>query len=282
MQDKQRNDCAKLWIFREIAELRWWRHSPCLTATAVITDSHHRFLKRWHVDDVKNIAGDDQTTLMVYRNSANIACTFRYYVCLRLHDCDYCSAADGSDSCHAPTPSYFEEITHCRHKKLHWRWPSNPNGRSKFRNLGLFTFTRSQLTLRQWRRGWWRLPKIAQTAHIRRQKHRRNDQNRSKFCKYENLCLWDQAKHLEQLLCAATDDAAIDGIAHCFFPAITHNGFCFHIQKNNFSTTLTPQKKPSYTYCRVFCSFYLYENHRYYKKINHRYYKKKPFDIIRK
>ena len=94
-----------------------------LTATAVITDSHHRFSKRWHVADVKNIACDDQTTLMVHQNSANLACTFRIYVCLRLCDRDCCSAADGSGSCHAPAPSYFEEITRCLRQILQWRWP---------------------------------------------------------------------------------------------------------------------------------------------------------------
>ena len=75
---------------------------------AVITDSRHRFSKKWHVADVKNIAGDDQTILMVQRNSTNIACTFRIYVCLHLCDRDCCSAADGSGSCHAPAPSYFK------------------------------------------------------------------------------------------------------------------------------------------------------------------------------
>ena len=37
-----------------------------------------------------------------------------------------------------------------------------------------------------------------------------------------------------------------------YFPAITLNGFCFHISKNNFPTTPTPMEKPRYTYCRVF------------------------------
>ena len=37
------------------------------------------FLKSWHVADIKNIAGDDQATLMVELNSA-------IYVCLRLQD----------------------------------------------------------------------------------------------------------------------------------------------------------------------------------------------------
>ena len=41
-----------------------------------------------------------------------------------------------------------------------------------------------------------------------------DDQIRSKFHKYENLCLRDQAKRLEKLLFAATNDTAIDGIAH--------------------------------------------------------------------
>ena len=59
----------------------------------------------------------------------------RFYVCLRLHDRDCCSAADGNSSCHAPTPLYFEEMTLCQHKKLHWRWPGNPNGRLKLCNL---------------------------------------------------------------------------------------------------------------------------------------------------
>ena len=144
-------------IFREIAKWRRWRHAPWLMATAVITNSCHRFSKRWHVADIKNFAGDDQTTLMVHRYSANIACIFRIYVCLRLCYRDCCFAADGSGS--------------CRRQKLHWRWPGNPNGRSKFRNLGMFTFTWLQLTrrLRDWR---W-LPDIAQTARCRRQKHRR-------------------------------------------------------------------------------------------------------------
>ena len=114
----------------------------------------------------------------------------------------------------APAPSYFEEMTRFWRKKIHWSWPGNPNGRSKFRNLGLFTFTRSQLTRRL--RRWWRLPEIAQTARNGCQIHRQDDQDRSKFRKYENVCLRDQAKRIEQLF-AATNDAVIDDIANCFF-----------------------------------------------------------------
>ena len=120
------------------AKWRWWRRALSLTATAVITDSRHHFSKRWHVAVVKTIAGDNKATLMVHRNSANIACTFRSYVCLRLHDRDCCYAANCNSSCHAPAPLYFKEMTRCRHQKLHWRWPGNPNDRSKFRFIYVY------------------------------------------------------------------------------------------------------------------------------------------------
>ena len=138
-QNRRRNDRAKLWIFRKIAKCRWWR-----------------FSKRWHVADVKNITGNNQATLMVDRHSANIAYSFWFYVCLRLQDRDCCSVADGNGSYYGLGPSFFEEMTCCRHHKLHWRWPGNHNGRLKFCNLHLFTFTRSKVTLC----GWWKLPEI--------------------------------------------------------------------------------------------------------------------------
>ena len=99
------------------AKWRLWRHASRLTATAVITASRHHFSKRWHIADVKNITDDDQANLMVHQNSTNMAYTFRFYVCVRLRNRDCCSVADGNGSCHSPTPSYFEEITRCRHKK---------------------------------------------------------------------------------------------------------------------------------------------------------------------
>ena len=45
-QDRRRNECAKWWIFHEIAKWRRWRHAPRLMATAVIMNSRHRFSKR--------------------------------------------------------------------------------------------------------------------------------------------------------------------------------------------------------------------------------------------
>ena len=175
-QDRRRNERAKLLIFREIAKRRRWRHAPWLTATAVITDSHYRFSKRWHVADIKNIAGD-QT--MVHRWSIEIPQISRVsfaftsvYVCAIATVVPRLTVAAVATHPH----SRISRRWRCRRQILQWRWPANPNGRSNFRNLGLFTFTRSQLTLQRQLRGWWHLPEIAQTADVkngRRQKHRR-------------------------------------------------------------------------------------------------------------
>ena len=216
-------------------------------------DSHHRFSKRWHVADVKYIAGDDQTTLMVHRNSANLACTFRIYVCLRLCDRDCCSAADYSGSCHAPAPSYFEEMTRCRRQILHWRWPGNPNDRSNFRNLGLFTFTRSQLTLRRQLRGWWRLSEIAQTADVkngRRQNIVGDDQDRSKFRKFMPT-ISSKASRKTSFCCYELRRDWRHCAPFTFLLSLV-TAFAFTFRNIISQRPPTPMEKPRYTYCRVF------------------------------
>ena len=65
-----------------------------------------RVLDRWSFVHIKNIAGDDQATLMDHQNSANITYTFRFYVCLRLRDHDWCFTADDNSSCHRLAPSF--------------------------------------------------------------------------------------------------------------------------------------------------------------------------------
>ena len=81
-------------------------------------------------------------------------------------------------SCHFSTIWYVADV------KNHRWWPGNPTGQSKFRNLRLFTLTRSQLTRRQRLRGWQRFLEIAQMACCQRQTHRRrwpgNPNGRSK------------------------------------------------------------------------------------------------------
>ena len=79
-----------------------------------------------------------------------------------------------------------------------------------------------------------------------------DDQDGSKLIKYENLCLRDQAKRLELFLFAATNDVAIDGIAHRLLSCYHLQRLLFSHSKNNFSTTLTPTGKPRYTYCSFF------------------------------
>ena len=91
---------------------------------------------------------------------------------------------------------HFSMIWHVADiKKNRRRWPGNPNGQSKFRNIRLFTLTRSQLMLRrqlrQWVRGWRRLAKIAQRRrHCRHQTHcRRWPGNPNARSKFHNLLL---------------------------------------------------------------------------------------------
>ena len=90
------------------------------------------FFKRWHIADIKNIAGDDQATLTVYRNSTNIAHTFRFYVYKIATDAPQLMAASW-DSSHGT------QLT----SKQCWRWSGNTKDRSKFRKLPKFTPMRS-------------------------------------------------------------------------------------------------------------------------------------------
>ena len=160
-QDRRRNEHAKLWIFRELERV----------ATCSTTDSNGSYhgLAPSFFEEMTRCRR--QNHCRRWPDNPNGASKFRkyhvYLPLLRLRDRDRCSAADSS--CHAPAPSYFEEMTCCWCQKLHWRWPGNPNGRSKFRNLGLLTLTRSQLPLWRWLSGWWRLSEIAQKARSRRQ-----------------------------------------------------------------------------------------------------------------
>ena len=136
--------------------------------------------------------------------------------------------------------------------KTYWRWPGNPNARSKFRNLCLFTFTRSQLTL--WRRlcGRWRLPEIAQTARSRRKKHRQDDQDMIEIPRIRKCMPTWSSKRLKKIFVFCYE--RLRNWLRCLLVFS-----CYHAQRllfshstNNLSTTLTPTDKPRYTYCRVF------------------------------
>ena len=111
-QNRWWNEHSKLWIFCVIVKWRWWRHAAQLTATTVATDSCCRFSKTWHVADIKNIVWDDQATLMVDWNSANIVYTVWFYVCLHLRDRDCCSAADGNGTIATDSHCHFSKTWH--------------------------------------------------------------------------------------------------------------------------------------------------------------------------
>ena len=128
MQNRWRNEHAKFWVLREMAKWTVASDDPWLMATAVATNSRLRFSNRWHVANIKNIAGDDQETLMVHQNSR-----YRAYLPilplfmstrLRLVLC-------GNGSCHGLVPYFFEEVKCCQRQNHHRRWPGNSNGRSK-------------------------------------------------------------------------------------------------------------------------------------------------------
>ena len=111
---------VKFWVFHKMEAVA--TDASWLTATAVAMDSWRRLPKRsfkWHVADGKNIAGNNQATLRVNRNSANIA---QYFKILSLRDRKWCFTADGSGGCHGLAPLSSEEITgmtHCWRQKHH-------------------------------------------------------------------------------------------------------------------------------------------------------------------
>ena len=146
-----------------------------------------------------------------------------------------CFMTDGNGSCYETAPSFFEEMTRCRRQKHHRRWPGNLNGWSKFRNIRLFTFTRSQLMLQRRHHSWRQLPEVAQTACSRRKKNiasgdlamTRIDRN-SVIAKCMPMGSSRTSQKTSFLLLG---HHRYDSIVHCFFPTITCNGFCYHLRK---------------------------------------------------
>ena len=160
----------------------------------------------------------------------------------------------GSGSCHTPAPSYFEEITRCQRKKLDWRWPGNPNGRLKFRNLGLFTFTRSQLTLRRQLRGFWRSLKQHVTDVKNIAGMTRIDRNSANTKIYDYEIKQNVLKNFFFLLRMPPRLTALRTV---FFSCFHWQRLLFSHSKNNFSTTLTPPKNRDIHIVEFFCRFYL-------------------------
>ena len=105
-----------------------WRQWQLLWTRAIV-------FRRDDFADVKNNTGIDQATLIVDRNSADIAYTFWFYVCLNLRDRNWCSAADGSVSWHWFAPSFYEDTKNIT---------GDDQDQSKFQNNPIYAYAIKQ------------------------------------------------------------------------------------------------------------------------------------------
>ena len=120
-------------------------------------------------------------------------------------------------------------MTCCRRKKLHWTWPGNPNGRSKFRNLGLFMFTTNAPAAAPRRmassgdRSNGTLPTLKTSPAMTK-----IDRNSANTKIYAYKIKQSVSKNFFLLL---RTTPRLTALCTVNFPAITCNGFCFHIRK---------------------------------------------------
>ena len=151
----------------------------------------------------------------------------------------------------------------CRRQAHRRRWPGNPNGRSKFRNLFAYASKIATNALA----AASRLTEIVQTARCRRWKYRQRwpgaDQDLLKFHIYENICLQDQAKPLEKHLVAVWSPPLW---WHCalFFSY-------YHSQRLLFSPMIISRRpwlspKNQDIHIEEFLDSIYSKNHRYYNK----------------
>ena len=126
-----------------------------------------------------------------------------------------------------------------------------PNGRSIFRNLVLFTFTRSQLTLHGGSAAGWWLPEIAQTARNRRQniagttRINRDTTNTKIYAKGSSKT----SRNTSFLRLRTTP--RLTALRTVFFLLSLATAFVFTFQKS-FLDDLDPTEKPRYTYYSFF------------------------------
>ena len=148
------------------------------------------------------------------------------------------------DSCHGPTPSIYEEMTRCRCKKHHWRWPGNPNGRSKFHKYRAYL-----PILRQWDRDWCSAASgdfqrslkrnIANVKNITDddQVTVKIDQNAAITEIYAYKIKQGLPKNIFLLLDRRHNDTIAQGFSYYHLQRLM-----FSPTKNNFSTTFIPPK----------------------------------------
>ena len=223
-QNRGRNEHATLWIFREIAVVTWSKtdgngswHGLMPSFSEEMT--HCRY---------QNIAGDDQATLMVDWNSASIAYTFRFYVCLRLQDRDGCSAAVNNGSCYGFVLSFFEDMRHCRRQKHRWRWPGNPNGRWNSANI-TYTFL-FYVCLRLRDRDCCSVAVATDSRGCRCQKHHQRWPGSIEILHLPK-CMHTRSSKTSRRTSFLPLGHHHDATVHCFFPTITRNGFVLTYEK---------------------------------------------------
>ena len=205
-----------------------------MVATCSTTDGkgsyHHRVSKRWHV------------------SRDNIACTVHFtsvYVCVIATVVPRLTAAAVATHPH----HRISEMSRCRCQKLHWRSPGNPNGRSKFCNFGLFTFTWSQLTLQRRLRGWL----VASGDRQNIAGMTRIDRNSANTKMYACEIKQNVSKNFFLLLRTTPRLAAL----RTFSPAITGNSFYFNIRKIISRWHWPPPKNRDIHIVEFFWRFYL-------------------------
>ena len=161
---------------------------------------------------------------------------------------DWRSTADDNGSCHELTPSFFEEMTHCRCQKHCRRLPGNPNGWTKFRQYRAYfpilslrdrdwlfaadggfrrSLKRHVADLKKNRRQWPGSIEIPQILKFMPKRSSKTSWKTSFWCWYAAIMmpLWT-----------------------VFFPTITRNGLCCHLWKIIYRR---PWPQPRYTYWRV-------------------------------
>ena len=148
MQNRQWNEHAKLWVFHGMETVV--TEAPLLIATVVAMNSRHRFWKRWHIADVKNIAEDDQATLIVYQNYTDIDFTSTR---LRLMLRGWRRLLE------------IAQAARNRHQKHRRGWPGNPKNRSKFRNYQNLCLRDQARFLEKHLFATWRLPLWCHCTH---------------------------------------------------------------------------------------------------------------------
>ena len=159
---------------------------------------------------------------------------------------DWCSTADGN--CHGLVPSFFVEVTRCQCQKYRWRCPGDTNGRSKFHK-----YSACLPILLLWYRNWCYSADGSFQRSLKRHvvdvKIIAGDDQVTLRINWNStmteIYTYEIKQGFSKNIFLLFGHLHYDAIAQCFFPTITHNGFCSHLRKQ-FCDDLDLTKKPRY------------------------------------